>query len=273
MAARLGCLILHGFTSSLDCVRPLVPMAEQLDMPYRMPVLRGHGTHPKDLRGVRASDWYADALTALHELRDETERVVVCGLSMGGLVALQLAADQPALIGGVATIAAALRFVDPLARFSPLLARVMPTFKIDAGKGFSDQQLALASTNYPHFATDAFVSLYRYGAIVRSLLPQVKAPLLVIHSKVDRIVKPSSAHTIYDEAGSQHKELRWFERSGHEMLQDCEAPAVVATIETFIRQLMVPPSVGRRYGGAVGMFDFAWLYIVAGLCATARTDG
>ncbi|MBA3947365.1 MAG: alpha/beta fold hydrolase [Herpetosiphonaceae bacterium] len=240
MAAAMGCLILHGFTSSLDCVRPLVPMAELLGMPYRMPVLRGHGTRPEELRGVQAADWYADAQRALNELHNEAEQVVVCGLSMGGLLALQLAAEQPTRVGGIVTIAAALRFVDPLARFSPALARLVPMSKIDARKAFADQQLAASSTNYPHFPTATFVSLYRYTAMVRTLLPQVKAPLLVLHSKRDRVIKPSSAQTIYDEAGSQRKELHWFERSGHEMLQDCEAGAVVAATESFIRQLRVP---------------------------------
>src|SRR5947209_6635347 len=119
--AAMGCLILHGFTSSLDCVRPLVPMAEQLGMPYRMPLLRGHGTLPEQLHGVQAADWYADALQALNELHNEVPQVVVCGLSMGGLVALQLAAEQPTLVAGLVTIAAALRFADPLARLSPAL--------------------------------------------------------------------------------------------------------------------------------------------------------
>ncbi len=238
--AAMGCLILHGFTSSLDCVRPLVPMAEQLGMPYRMPLLRGHGTRPEELHGVLAADWYADALQALSELHNEAEQVVVCGLSMGALLALQLAAEQPTLFGGVVTIAAALRCADPLARFAPALARLVPMSKVDARKAFADQQLAASSTNYPRFPTNAFVSLYRYTATVRALLPQVKAPLLVIHSKRDRVIKPSSAQTIYDEAGSQRKELRWFERSGHEMLQDCEAAAVVAVTESFIRQLLVP---------------------------------
>ena len=56
MPEPLGCLILHGFTSSLDTVRALVPMAERLGLPYRMPILRGHGTRPEDLRGVGWQD-------------------------------------------------------------------------------------------------------------------------------------------------------------------------------------------------------------------------
>ena len=40
----LGCLIIHGFMSSLDAVRAIAPVAERVGLPYRMPVLCGHGT-------------------------------------------------------------------------------------------------------------------------------------------------------------------------------------------------------------------------------------
>lgn len=235
-----GCLILHGFTSSLLCVEALVPMAEQLGMPYRMPVLRGHGTRPEDLRGVTWQDWYADGQAALLDLASATDGVIICGLSMGGLVALNLAAEHPGVVRGVVTIAAALRVRDPLARLSPALSRFVPMFEIDARRGYTDQALVAQNTNYSRFATDAFVSLYRYGRVVEQLLPRVQAPLLVIHSHRDRVIKPRSAEIIYARAGSQRKELRWFERSGHEMLLDCEAPQVVAAVETFIRQVTVP---------------------------------
>jgi hypothetical protein len=35
---------------------------------YRMPILRGHGTHFTDLKGVTAQDWYDDAENALFDL-------------------------------------------------------------------------------------------------------------------------------------------------------------------------------------------------------------
>jgi esterase/lipase len=49
---KLGALILHGLTSSLDCVNGLVPYMERNGIPYRMPVLRGHMTKAEDLIGV-----------------------------------------------------------------------------------------------------------------------------------------------------------------------------------------------------------------------------
>lgn len=242
MSAPLGCLILHGFTSSLDTVRALAPMAERLGLPYRMPLLRGHGTKPEDLRGVTWRDWYEDAEAALLELRAECDQVAICGLSMGGLVALHLAAEYPADVATVVTIGAALQIADPLIRFSPILARMVKMWKANMTSGFSDPELAAKSTNYTHIATDALVSLHRYGLIVKHLLPRVHAPLLVIHARKDTVIKPVSAEIIYEHAGSQIKEQRWFEQCNHEMLMDCEADAVVAATEEWLRRFMVQPS-------------------------------
>jgi len=53
----LGVLIVHGFTSSLDCVCGLEPPIQALGLPTRMPVLRGHSAESTEaLRGVTWHD-------------------------------------------------------------------------------------------------------------------------------------------------------------------------------------------------------------------------
>ncbi len=230
-----GCLILHGFTSSLDTVRALAPMAERLGLPYRMPVLRGHGTRPEDLRGVGWQDWYADAEQAFLDLRRDASQVIICALSMGGLVGLHLAAEHAPETAGMVSIATALQFSDPLAALTPLVARVRPMWPSPTRKLYADPSLVTRNTNYRFFATDAFASVRRYQRLVRVMLPRVRAPLLVIHSCRDRIVPVSAANIIHTRAGSTTKEIQWFDRSGHEMLQDCQAEEIVAAIEGWIR--------------------------------------
>jgi carboxylesterase len=234
--APLGCLILHGFTSSLDAVRPLVPAVERLGLPYRMPLLRGHGTRPEDLRGVTHRDWFADAEASLLDLRREVEAVAICGLSMGGLVALELAAKHPEDVAAVVTIAAALRISSPLIHLSKPISMLREMWTPPPGRGYADQELARLSTNYKSFATDALVSLHEYGRVVTRMLGRVRAPLLILHSRQDRVIKPLSSDLIYERAGSMDKRRLWFERCNHEILLDCEAEAVVAAAEEMLRR-------------------------------------
>lgn len=229
---RLGVLLLHGFTSSVKTVSGLVPHLEEAGLPYRMPVLRGHGTVYTDMEGTTAQDWYDDAEAALLDLYAEVDKVLVVGLSMGGLVALNLGIRHPDKIAGVATMAAALVFRDPLAPMTRVLSKVVKEWP--SPNAFNDPELAKNSDNYPKFMTDAFVSLRTYAHETRLRLPQVTVPVCVLQSKRDQVIAPVAANLIYRDVSSEHREIHWFEQSGHELGQDLEADAVFATVMEFI---------------------------------------
>ncbi|MBN2358137.1 MAG: alpha/beta fold hydrolase [Deltaproteobacteria bacterium] len=233
---RLGVLALHGFTSSLRTVDGLAPSLERAGLSYRMPVLRGHGTDYHALAGVTARDWYDDAEAALLELAGEVDQVVVVGLSMGGLVAIDLGIRHPDKIAGIVTWAAALRFKDPLAGLSPLLARLVKDWP--SPESFNDKALKPHCTNYPRFATDAFVSLLNYARETELRLKQLQVPICILQSKADQVVDPVAANVIYRDVSSRHREIHWFERSGHEMGQDLEAEAVFARTMQFIEKFV-----------------------------------
>lgn len=228
----LGVLILHGFTGSLDTVRPVVPVAERLGLPYRMPVLRGHGTTYHDLVGVTQHDWVADAEAALFDLLNEVEHVICVGLSMGGLVSLNLAAKHPKHIDSLVLITPALRFSDPLTPLTPVLKLIFPFW--DSPNSFNDMTLAKASTNYPKFATKTFSKLLDFAGETERLLKQVTAPTLVLYSKKDQIVHPIAVKLLEEKLGCREKTIIYFETSGHEMLQDCESEKVVQAIADYL---------------------------------------
>lgn len=229
---KIGVLLIHGFTSGDKAVEGLVPHLKKLGIPYIKPTLRGHGSRFQNLKGVTHKDWYADAEKALLELAKKVDKVVVVGLSMGGLVTLKLAMEHPDKIAGIVTVAGALKFADPLAGFSKILAKFVPYWP--GPKTFNDSEMAKNNTNYKWFPTKTFVSLYDFSKIIEKDLSRVKVPILVIHSKKDRIILPSAATTIYEKVSSAHREIKWFEKSGHEMMQDMEAEEVFNSIDEFL---------------------------------------
>ena len=118
-----GLLILHGFTGTRATVAPLVPIAERLGMAWELPQLRGHWTTPDDLHGVGYADLLSDALLAYDRLRGQVDQVAVVGLSVGGLLALDLLTRRREAAALVA-LAPALRYANPLVRVAPLVARL-----------------------------------------------------------------------------------------------------------------------------------------------------
>lgn len=235
----LGALILHGFTGSLDTVRPLIAPVEALGLPWRMPALRGHGTRYEDLAGVKYRDWVTDAEAALDDLLTECDRVVVVGLSMGGLVALTLGIERATAIAGLVLLAPALRFADPLTMLTPLLKLLFPYW--DAPSSFQDKQLEAArSTNYKKFPTATFSQLLDFASEVERKLPLVRVPVVAFFTRRDQTVHRIVPKLLKDRVGGSYREVM-FEQTGHEMLQDSEAEAVAKAVGEAIASFQTQP--------------------------------
>jgi carboxylesterase len=236
---KIGVLLLHGFTSHLNTVNGLVPHLERVGIDYEMPILRGHGTRYQDLKGVTARDWYVDAERALIDLWNRVERIVVVGLSMGGLVGLELAIHHPDKLAGLVTAGACLKFADPLTRLTSVLAKVVKYWP--SPESFNDLSLKVNCKNYPKLATDAFASLYSYSQEIAARLGEVHVPICVLQSKRDQIVASEAANIIYEKVSSVHREIVWYQKSGHEMMQDLEAEQVFADIMGFVHRFEAHP--------------------------------
>ena len=238
---KIGVLLLHGFTSHLNTVNGLVPYLEKAGIPYEMPVLRGHGTRYQDMTGVTDRDWYVDAERAMIKLWNQVDRIVVVGLSMGGLVGLELAMRHPDKLAGLVTVAAALKFADPLSGLTPVLARFVKYWP--SPESFNDLSLKGNCKNYPKFSTKAFAHLYAYAQQVADRLLEVHVPIRILQSKKDQVVAPEAANIIYEKVSSPLREIIWYDKSGHEMMQDCEAERVFGDIMEFVHRFELNPQL------------------------------
>jgi len=94
---------LHGFSGSPgDIGQTLHQIREQSDLALLAGRLRGHGEINRDaLGGVTSKDWVRDAEALLDRAAGMGRRVVLCGTSLGGLMALRLAARYVDLVTAV----------------------------------------------------------------------------------------------------------------------------------------------------------------------------
>lgn len=88
----IGVLCIHGYTGSAWEVAPVVELLKR-ETNWRVEVayLSGHNIDLQ-LRGVRAKHWLQDIENAYLKLRRVVDEVYVIGFSMGGLLAIYLAA-------------------------------------------------------------------------------------------------------------------------------------------------------------------------------------
>ncbi|MBA2283374.1 MAG: alpha/beta fold hydrolase, partial [Acidimicrobiia bacterium] len=101
-------LLLHGFTATADL--NWVTSYSSLAKRYRVLAIdhRGHGRGIRSRRPFRLEDCADDAAAACAALG--LERVVACGYSMGGPIAMLLWRRHPALVRGLVLCATARRF-------------------------------------------------------------------------------------------------------------------------------------------------------------------
>lgn len=234
MSQKFPVLVLHGFTSSLDCIKKPAQLLEEAGFPVLTPILRGHGTQYQDLVGVKAQDWFDDAKNALIDLNERyATKIAVVGHSMGGVVALDLAIQFPDRIRVVIGAAPALEFCNPLSPFAGVLAWLIPTFP--SPNAFVDQELRRKlNTNYLRFPSATFAELFRYAREVKRRLPQLTVPVHLMHSLNDTVVPPSASRRVLEHASSSRKSVTWYSRCGHEMFLDIESDAVAAEVRDFL---------------------------------------
>ena len=238
-----GILIVHGFASSLDSVIEIEPPLKFLGFPIRMPVLRGHGgKSPETLHGVTWHDWVADADGALKDLLTEVERVIIVGHSMGGLIALKLAADHPDVVDSIILAAAAIHLASPLASghilhfLVPLIIRLFR--KWDLPPVYTDKSLARNDTNYHWAPMDSIVSFLELSEETCRFLPEIRVPALILQSRKDTTVAPESAEIIYKRISTptEQKKIIWFDETEHEMFRDCEREAIIKAIVGYVKE-------------------------------------
>lgn len=115
-----GVLVIHGFTATLESVRPLEAPLRALGYEVAMPVLAGHSaSSPESLRGSGGLHGSV-MLSSFLELASRCDRVFVVGHSMGALLAFDLAATYGDRVAGVVAATPAFRLVSLLAPGRPL---------------------------------------------------------------------------------------------------------------------------------------------------------
>jgi carboxylesterase len=238
----LGCLCIHGFTANPSEMRWLGAHLAAQGMTVYGVRLAGHGTDPRDLARCRWQDWLASVLDGYFLLRSTCNHVVAVGHSMGAVLALALATRYQ--LAGVAALAAPMAFPGRMA-YARWLRYVQPfTDQADSGpiqrvirvEQRRRGEAASGRVRYDQWSTAAVAQLYALVGTVAGLLPQVRAPLLLIDSKQDPTVSLNHADQIAGRVGSRDIERHTLERSGHILTQDVERELVFGYVADFARR-------------------------------------
>ena len=240
----VGCLLIHGGTGSPPEMRPMGEHLAQKGLTVLGVRLAGHGTTPEDLARTTWQDLVASAEEGLYQVQERCERVFVAGLSVGGLLALYLAAHHP--------VAGAIVMSAP-AYLKNWQLKVMPIFKLFAKWHHSSGKVDLTDPS----VQDRMFSYRRIPVVfgeqvncllrqVRSDLELVRVPVLIMQGRCDRTIAADSGPVLFEGLATKDKEIVWWPNSGHALTVDSEREAVWARSYSFIVAHSADPTSANR---------------------------
>ncbi|MHB1406530.1 MAG: alpha/beta hydrolase [Desulfitobacteriaceae bacterium] len=225
-----GCLLLHGFTGSPSEMRPLGEFLHAHGWTILGPKLSGHGSTPEELSSTGWEDWTRDAETGALRLREVCARVIAVGLSMGGLLALNLASRG--FVNGVISMNAPMILQDWRVKF----AHLYQPFKKYVDK---PSERELERFVYERVPVAALTSLNRGIRQTRQELKAIRSPVLLMQSITDETVQPQSVELIASEIarGSRKPRIIYWEKSGHILTLGPEREQIAAEVARFIESI------------------------------------
>ena len=231
--SRTGVVLSHGFTGSPHSLRAWATAFAEAGFAVRMPLLPGHGTTWQDLNRTRWQQWHGALDEAYLELDAECDHVFAAGLSMGGALALRIAATRP--VAGVVLVNPALAVDDPRAPLAGLLKLVLkstPAIGNDILKAGMDEG---AYTRTPVAAAHELNKMFKDTA---RLLPRITAPVQVYRSAVDHVVSDSSMALLRRGLTHAPLEVVRLENSYHVATLDNDADRIFEGSVAFIRRVL-----------------------------------
>ena len=233
--SRTGVVLSHGFTGSPHGLRAWAQALAAAGFAVRMPLLPGHGTRWQDLNRTRWQQWHGALDEAYLELDAQCDQVFAAGLSMGGALALRIAATRP--VAGVLLVNPGLTVDDPRAPLAGILKLVLkstPAIGNDILKAGMDEG---AYTRTPVAGAHELNKMFK--DTVR-LLPRVTAPVQVYRSTVDHVVSDSSMALLRRGLTHAPLEVVQLENSYHVATLDNDADRIFEGSAAFIRRVLQP---------------------------------
>ncbi|MBL0170843.1 MAG: alpha/beta fold hydrolase [Gemmatimonadaceae bacterium] len=245
-AGTHAALLLHGFNDTPQSMSYLAMALHRAGWTVSVPRLPGHGVSLADMaRDARATRWRVAVDQAYADLDASHHHVVVCGQSMGGALAVLLAAHQPKLPALV--LLAPYLGMPMRIQFQVItswLWDVAIPYRIGTGgeRSLHDPEAKAQALGAGVITSRTMSALRQVARAAEHALAAVKAPTLYLQSREDNRITRRDAERHFAMLGSVVKDQRWVSGSGHIISADYCKDTVAQQVIAWFAQHATAPS-------------------------------
>lgn len=226
---RTGILVSHGFTGTVQSMRPLGEAFADQGFTVKVPRLKGHGTHHEEMEETTYHDWITSIEEAFGWLRERCDSIFMAGLSMGGTLALHMAQKHPE-IKAISLINAA---VDV-----PAMAVVhdMQDVRFMDAIGSDIKKEGITELAYEKTPVASIKQLLAFMDEVHNDLPKITCPALIFVSSEDHVVPPENSQMIFSRISSTEKRIIEMPDSYHVATLDNDQQRIIEETMAFFKK-------------------------------------
>jgi len=236
-------LLIHGWTSVPYEVRRLGKYLNESGYTVYGPMLKGHGTVPKDLENVKWKEWFDDFERIYKKIRENHTRVYIGGTSIGSNITMLLAKKYPE-ISGIILMATPyqMKFEKlKLEKIVIIILKIMRIFKKYNRKFyFPTFDSRTTITRLISYQTYPIESIFEAAKLIeksRENLSEITQPCFLLQSSSDCIVSKDSLEKIYAQINSKIKKKKYIKRAYHTFISDVKNEYVLKYILNFLNKI------------------------------------
>ena len=220
LGGKTGCVLIHGFTGTPKEMRMMGDFLSKNDISVIGIRISGHATQVSDMIRTRWNDWLASVEDGIYMLSNHCDDIFICGLSMGGVLALFSAVLYD--IKGVVAMATPYYMPnDWRVLFAKPLSFLLPSINKESNR---------TKKNFPqkdHISYNAYPtrSIAELTSLIKQLhlhIKKIQVPVLMINSRNDRTVPLSHAEEYQRRIPQSLLHQITLENGGHLITEDSD---------------------------------------------------
>ncbi|MFC1663289.1 alpha/beta hydrolase [Patescibacteria group bacterium] len=235
-AGKEGVLLVHGFSGTIDTLRPLGNYLFSQGYTVHGVRLAGHGENVDALAETNVNDWLESVRQGIIELKKICDDITIVGDSMGGNLALKICLENKE-INKLILLGTPIQVHGQWWKqiFIPLITPFKKYYNKSWVKNDDQRREHVESGSYLKVSLKAFISAMKLFNQTKKVVPQVTLPVLMIYSKKDEVIKPDSADYIFKNLGSKNKKLFWITDSVHHPQDSAKREQIYSKIYHFLK--------------------------------------